>query len=105
MTKFTISSSIGKDNYKVLIKDTKGRCQSCPFKYCVAKNCKDYKNKILKNDDEISYLIKDEYKGEIMKKEKDHTRLKYAIQFITGYVIGCLFCLGVLWTIQQNFNF
>lgn len=91
---FTLSSNIGKENYRYLKKDIKKGCEKCPFKFCVGSNCRAYKKRIKQDDDEIAYIIKDKYKGEgymNYKVEGNKGKRVYKLfQFALGFLIGVI---------------
>jgi len=90
---------MGKENYKYLKQDAKKGCNNCPFKFCVGSNCKAYKKMIRKDNDEISYIIKNKYKGGNMNYKIEGNKGKKVvkiIQFIIGFIVGIIITLAGL---------
>lgn len=62
VSEFNLTALFGKRNYHNLVKDCKGNCDTCPFTVCFDKQCLEYKERVLRNDSEISVWIKPKYK-------------------------------------------
>lgn len=76
--------------------DTKKGCKNCPFKFCVADNCKMYKKLILSNNDEIMYIVKDKYKyNENSQSTKKSIRAIIPLIIIVTNIITSLILISI----------
>ena len=60
--KLTLQLMFGRQNYRKLLDDSKGDCNSCPFTTCVGDDCESWKKRIRENDSQLSPWIKMKYK-------------------------------------------